>query len=265
MFLDREQFEAEVGRWENRLVANCKLCNGVGAIPSENKGLYKTCICKQKAWLNSNLVDWGIPRKYLDESWSWENCHPQDFVKKSKDYATRFIDHYFNGKGVFLYGSQGRGKSTMEALIARDIAKKINPDTKKHFKVAFAIYEDIVQMSHQARVNPAIKQKLDTLINSPELLIIDNIGSETGLGSDTKYTTRLLEFILRKRDNNGTPTIISSNFTPEELTKHYSDTVHDFVENNCELILVTGDNFRRKSNVSDLINEFGMGADGDDW
>jgi DNA replication protein DnaC len=263
MFLSKDQFEEEVNRWENRLVKSCPICKGEGAVPSPTG--YKMCSCKEKSWRNSTLVSWGIPRKYLNEAWSWENCTPQEFVKRCKSYAENFTTNYFSGRGVYLYGSQGRGKSTMEALIAREVAMQINPDTKRHFKVAFAIYEDIVQLSHLSRQDKSAKYRLDTLINTPELLIIDNVGSETGLGSESKHSTRLLEFILRKRDNNGTPTIISSNFTPEELTKHYSDTVHDFVEQNCDLISVTGNNFRKRNDVQGILDEFAMGEDGDDW
>lgn len=216
------------------------------------------CSCMEKALLNSNLVANGVPRKYLGENWSWENCTPQHFVDQCKEYADNFTDNYLTGKGIYLYGSQGRGKSTMEVLIAKTISTKINPDTNKHYRVVFSIYEDIVQLSHQGRQDRNAKRKLDNLIILPELLIIDNIGSETGLGSETKHTTRLLEFILRKRDNNGMPVIISSNFTPEEITKNYSDTVHDFIEQNCELIPVMGDNFRKKNDAFDIMDDFSI-------
>jgi len=263
MFLSKEQYDEEVNKWENRLVKNCPICKGEGAVPSPTG--YRMCSCKQRAWRNSTLVLWGIPRKYLNENWSWENCTPQGFINKCKVYAQNFETNYYDGRGMYLYGCQGRGKSTMEALIARDVATQINKDTNKYFKVAFAIYEDIVQLSHLSRQDKNAKYKLDSLINEPELLIIDNVGSETGLGNESKYSTRLLEFILRKRDNNGTPTIISSNFTPEELVTHYSDTVHDFITQNCELITVAGDNFRKKPDVKGILDEFTMGEDENDW
>jgi DNA replication protein DnaC len=256
MFLSQEQFDDEVKRWESRLVKNCPICNGNGSVLMDN-GKRKMCSCMEKTLLNANLTSWGVPRKYLNDIWTWDNCTQQKFVNICKNYATNFKTNYLNTKGLYLYGSQGRGKSTMEALISRDVAMQINPDNNKHFKVAFAIYEDIVRMSLQSNNDRDTKRKLDMLINIPDLLIIDNVGSETGLESGTKYSARLLEFILRKRDNSGLPNLISSNFTPEELIIKYNDVVHDFIVQNCELVLVAGDNFRQKSNQSNLMDEFG--------
>jgi DNA replication protein DnaC len=113
--------------------------------------------------------------------------------------------------------------------------------------VAFVIYEEMIQLSHQKNMNREAAQKYEFLINNPDLLILDNVGSETGLGSETGHTAKTLDFILRKRDGLGVPTIISSNFTPEELKKNYSNTVYEFVSQNAELISVMGDNFRMKS------------------
>lgn len=260
MFLNKEQLEFEFQLWENRIVKNCEKCNGVGAILNNDDGEYKTyinCECKKNSWLNANLVDWGIPRKYLSNEWTWDNFEHVSFIEKSKNYADNFVENYMNCKGLFFYGAQGRGKSTMESMIAKTVAKLTNPDTNKYFKPAFAIYEDIVQLSHQSRVNFDALQKLKNLCYKPDLLIIDNIGSETGFNSETKHTTKLLDLILRKRDNMGYPTILSSNFTPDEISKFYSDTVRDFIENNCELIAVTGDNFRKKNeNIYDFIDCF---------
>jgi DNA replication protein DnaC len=45
------------------------------------------------------------------------------------------------------------------------------------------------------------------------------------------------------------PTIISSNFTPEQIKNLYSDTIHDFIVQNSELVLVEGENYRQKGNV----------------
>ncbi|MNV94156.1 DNA replication protein DnaC [compost metagenome] len=95
---------------------------------------------------------------------------------------------------------------------------------------------------------------MNMIIENPDLLIIDNIGSETGTQA---YNTKVLEFVLRKRDNNSVPTIISSNFTPEQLIQTYSDTVHDFIVQNSDLVLVQGDNFRQKGQINEEDLDFG--------
>ncbi|MNY24599.1 DNA replication protein DnaC [compost metagenome] len=114
------------------------------------------------------------------------------------------------------------------------------------------IYEELVQLSHQGRSDLKAKELMSRIISKSDLLIIDNIGSETG---SKEYNTKLLEFVLRKRDNDNVPTIISSNYTPEQLKQAYSDTVHDFVKQNFNYVLVQGENFRKKDNEFDNIDE----------
>ena len=93
---------------------------------------------------------------------------------------------------------------------------------------------------------------MNLIIESSDLLILDNIGSETGTAG---YNTKLLEFILRKRDNNCVPTIISSNFTLEQIKSNYSDTIHDFIVQNSDLVLVEGENYRQKGSMFDEFDD----------
>lgn len=241
MIFNEEERRQEATLWENRLVKTCTICNGTGSIPSDT-GLHKMCECMQKAKLNTYLVSWGLPRKYLSEDWTWDKCVKRPFVTKCKDYSDNFISNYNNGKGIYLYGSQGRGKSTMEVLIAKDIVRKMNPDTGKPFVVAFSLYDDLVRMSYGSNNREALIK----IYQKPQLLIIDNIGSETGLNTESKSAVHLLDNILRTRDNACYPTIISSNFHPDELKKIYNDPIHDLVVRNCDIVSVTGDNLRRK-------------------
>lgn len=259
MIFSRQEYEAEVKRWQNRLVKNCPKCGGLGSIDKPGSNMAIMCSCQEKAILNAHLASAGIPRKYLNQTWNWEGLNNnREATEKIKKYADNFIDHYYNGEGLYIYGQQGRGKSLLESLTAREVAAKINPDTGKHFKVAFIIFEELVQISHQARNDLDARALFNRIISKPELLILDNIGSETG---SKDYNTKLLEFILRKRDNDNVPTIISSNYTPEQLLSAYSDTIHDFIKQNCIPVLVQGDNFRKRNSVvedNDLLDDMLM-------
>ncbi|MDF2533894.1 MAG: hypothetical protein K0R18_51 [Bacillales bacterium] len=259
MIFSREEHQQEVKRWQNRLVNNCQICKGSGSIdkPGSNKAIM--CTCQEQSMLNAHLASHGIPRKYLNETWNWEGLNNnKESTEKVKQYAADFKNYYYDGKGLYIYGQQGRGKSLLESLVAREVAALINDDHGKHFRVIFMIYEEMVQLSHQGRSDLKAKELLSKIIGKSDLLIVDNIGSETG---SKEYNTKLLEFVLRKRDNDNVPTIISSNYTPEQLKQAYSDTIHDFVKQNSEYVLVQGENFRKKDGVilddgfADLLEE----------
>lgn len=242
MLVTEERMFAETNKWENRLIKKCKLCNKTGII--KKNGEYVNCECSNKAKLFTKLTCNGVPTKYLQ--WRWKDCDDQSFVNECKDYADKFIDYYMEGTGLFLYGLQGRGKTTMESLIARDATIKINPDTNKSFEVIFVMFEDLIQWNLQKN-DWVIRNKLNNVIENSDLLIIDNLGSETGFGSETKTNVKLLDRILRTRDNNQKPFIISSNFTLEEIGKYYSETIKDFIYDDCKVIDVTGEKFRNTS------------------
>lgn len=249
MIFSNQEHRAEVERWQNRLVKSCQKCKGTGSIAKPGSNMATMCSCQEQALLNAHLASAGIPRKYLNKSWNWEGLNnSKDSTDKVKRYATNFENHYYDGEGLYLYGQQGRGKSLLESLVAREVAAQINPDHRKHNRVAFIIFEELVQLTHQSRSDLKARSLYHTIISKPDLLIIDNIGSETG---SKEYNTKVLEFILRKRDNDNVPTIISSNYTPEQLLSAYSDTVHDFVDQNCIPVLVKGENHRKKSSLED--------------
>lgn len=251
MLFSKEELHAEIKRWQNRIIKSCTICNGEGIIQLSNSGKASMCKCQEESIRNAHLVASGIPRKYLDSSWNWDGLqNNKEAINKAKYYSENFIQNYFKGKGLYIYGQQGRGKSLLESLIARDVSSKINPDRNKTFRVGFVIFEELVQYSHQSRSDLKAKSIYNAIVSSTDLLIIDNIGSETG---SKEYNTKLLEFVLRKRDNDCVPTIISSNYTPEQLLSAYSDTVHDFVKQNCEYVSVQGENFRKKGNETEFL------------
>lgn len=257
MIYNNEEKQKEIKRWENRLVKNCKICKGTGSIEKGKDEPGTMCGCMQTVFLNAHLVASGVPRKFLNSSWDWEGFkNNKDTMKKVKDYSDNFVEKYMEGRGLYLYGQQGRGKSMLEAMAARDIAFQINPDNNKRFKVAFIIFEELVQLSHESRVNYQSKVKMNRIIAEPDLLIIDNLGSETGQKSETGHVPRFLEFILRKRNNDCLPTIISSNYTPEQLNVEYTDTIHQFVEENFDLVSVGGDNWRAIRGAQTADDEF---------
>lgn len=247
MIFSREEQQAEVKKWQNRLVKNCPICKGSGSIDKPGTNMAVMCSCQKQALLNADLASSGIPRKYLNSNWNWDGLNNnRESTEKVKEYANNFDDYYFDGEGIYLYGQQGRGKSLLESLVAREVAAKINRDTNKHYKVAFIIFEELVQLTHQSRSDLKARNLYHTIVSKPDLLIIDNIGSETG---SKEYNTKVLEFILRKRDNDGNPTIISSNYTPEQLLTAYSDTIHDFIDQNFMHVLVQGENHRKKNSL----------------
>lgn len=243
MLLSKEEQELEVKKNRRRFVQTCKKCGGTGFLTRMNNGYEESypCSCLKVVKRNVKLLDWGVPRKFLNDKWNMDFLKEKPYYQDIKNYIDNFQENYDNGKGLFLYGPQGRGKTTVESIIAKEVAMMVNPDTfskKQTFNVAFAMYDDIVKKQFDKE-----QSQLKNFLYKSDLLIIDNVGNETGK-NEKQFSQRILEMILRKRDNDCLPTILSSNYNIDEMATEYNNDVRDFILQNDKLVSVLGDNHR---------------------
>ena len=243
MLLSKEEQELEVKKNRRRFVQTCKKCGGTGFLTRMNNGYEESypCSCLKVVKRNVKLLDWGVPRKFLNDKWNMDFFFFLPYYQDIKNYIDNFQENYDNGKGLFLYGPQGRGKTTVESIIAKEVVMMVNPDTfskKQTFNVAFAMYDDIVKKQFDKE-----QSQLKYFLYKSDLLIIDNVGNETGK-NEKQFSQRILEMILRKRDNDCLPTILSSNYNIDEMATEYNNDVRDFILQNDKLVSVLGDNHR---------------------
>lgn len=243
MLLSKEEQELEVKKNRRRFVQTCKKCGGTGFLTRMNNGYEESypCSCLKVVKRNVKLLDWGVPRKFLNDKWNMDFLKEKPYYQDIKNYIDNFQENYDNGKGLFLYGPQGRGKTTVESIIAKEVVIMVNPDTfskKQTFNVAFAMYDDIVKKQFDKE-----QSQLKYFLYKSDLLIIDNVGNETGK-NEKQFSQRILEMILRKRDNDCLPTILSSNYNIDEMATEYNNDVRDFILQNDKLVSVLGDNHR---------------------
>ena len=243
MLLSKEEQELEVKKNRRRFVQTCKKCGGTGFLTRMNNGYEESypCSCLKVVKRNVKLLDWGVPRKFLNDKWNMDFLKEKPYYQDIKNYIDNFQENYDNGKGLFLYGPQGRGKTTVESIIAKEVVMMVNPDTfskKQTFNVAFAMYDDIVKKQFDKE-----QSQLKYFLYKSDLLIIDNVGNETGK-NEKQFSQRILEMILRKRDNDCLPTILSSNYNIDEMATEYNNDVRDFMLQNDKLVSVLGDNHR---------------------
>lgn len=243
MLLSKEEQELEIKKNRRRFVQTCKKCGGTGFLTRMNNGYEESypCSCLKVVKRNVKLLDWGVPRKFLNDKWNMDFLKEKPYYQDIKNYIDNFQENYDNGKGLFLYGPQGRGKTTVESIIAKEVVMMVNPDTfskKQTFNVAFAMYDDIVKKQFDKE-----QSQLKYFLYKSDLLIIDNVGNETGK-NEKQFSQRILEMILRKRDNDCLPTILSSNYNIDEMATEYNNDVRDFILQNDKLVSVLGDNHR---------------------
>ena len=247
MFLTNAELEDERRRWTAKLVSTCKVCNGKGWVTTGDLDITKSSVCRCVRMVERNvrLVNSGMPRKFLDNQWSTATLKDKAYGATVLKYIDTFATNgYPNGRGLLLTGAHGRGKTTVACIVGKRVATQTHPwrQPAGAFTVGFALYDDMVRWQFTDAKKPLLEQLLRR-----DLLIIDNVGDETGRGSEKRTAERLLEMIIRKRDNASLPLIISTNYTEEELGKAYSADVRDFLLQNCDVVFVSGDNHRAEA------------------
>ena len=256
MLLNKEELELERQKLRRRIMDKCPKCHGKGFIVKTDEhgdGTSFPCSCKKDIEACVRLVDYGVPLKFLNPKWNMTMLEDKPYYNDIKDYVDNFIDYYDEGKGLFLFGPQGRGKTTIECIIAKEIASKINPDTgdrRNCFVVGFMMFEDIIKK----QFDKEDKNILNSLLYKTDLLIIDNLGNESGR-NENQFAQRTLEMILRKRDNASLPTIVSTNYNLDEVGSEYNKDIKDFLTQNNICVYFSGDNYRVKKETKALTNE----------
>lgn len=244
MFLNNTELEDERRRWTALLVTNCPVCHGKGFTLNENEQA-KVCQCRRMVDRNVRLVDMGMPRKFLDKRWSTKLLQDKPYGAKIMAYIDAFANGgYQQGRGLLLTGPHGRGKTTVACVVGKRVAAQAHPwrEPCGPFNVGFAMFDDMVRW----QFTDTKKAQLEAMVKT-DLLIIDNVGDETAKGTEKRTAERLLEMIIRRRDNACLPLIISTNYTEDELAKEYSADVRDFLLQNCEVVFVAGDNHRAEA------------------
>ncbi|MFS9115958.1 primosomal protein DnaI [Streptococcus infantis] len=125
----------------------------------------------------------------------------------------KFVNDYPNNlKGLYLYGDFGVGKSFMVAALAHDLSEKRGVSSTLLHYPSFVI--DVKNAIGDGNVKSLVDE-----IKQAEVLIFDDIGAEQ---STPWVRDEVLQVILQYRMQEDLPTFFTSNFSFEDLEKHFS-------------------------------------------
>ena len=125
----------------------------------------------------------------------------------------KFVNDYPNNlKGLYLYGDFGVGKSFMVAALAHDLSEKRGVSSTLLHYPSFVI--DVKNAIGDGNVKNLVDE-----IKQAEVLIFDDIGAEQ---STPWVRDEVLQVILQYRMQEDLPTFFTSNFSFEDLEKHFA-------------------------------------------
>ena len=211
---------------------NCKSCPGLKNCPNTVKGHVYTAI-KDGNNLNfsyipcdklikeentyaykKNITCFDLPKEISEASFSKAYRDDNKRLPIFK-YFKEFMDSYLKdkkGKGLYLSGSFGSGKTYLVAALFNELAKK-------NISSALVYYPELLR-SLKSSFGSDYEAKFDFIKTVP-LLLIDDIGAE----NTTSWSRdEVLGPILQYRMEEELPTFFTSNLTLDELESTLSTT-----------------------------------------
>lgn len=132
------------------------------------------------------------------------------------DFCTQYAENYTpSAKGILMFGKTGLGKTHLSLAIARKVLER-------GYSVIYNTASNIVRkMSDQYFGRASAEESAAEFLTSVDLLIIDDLGAEF----ESSFGSAALYNLINNRLLTNRSTIISSNLTPSEIEKRYSDRI----------------------------------------
>lgn len=153
--------------------------------------------------------------------------------QKCQNYAGNFS---MNSGNLLFVGATGLGKTYLSVCIAKAVAEK-------GYRVAYESAPHLFNKLEKARFsqNEEAKAEVERILGS-DLLVLDDLGTEMM----SQFVTASMYSLINDRILERKPTVISTNFTFEDLSRRYSEQVASRLYGDYTVLMFAGEDIRRK-------------------
>lgn len=173
--------------------------------------VYDECSCMKDVHVKNNVELFSVSKNLKDANMK---CIYTDDKKRKKiiEAIKEFYDNYGKKqKAIYLYGTFGSGKTYILSALLNKLAEK-------NIKSIIIHVPELMRSIKESFNDLSYKDKMEALMNV-EILLLDDIGAEYL----TEWTRdEILEPILNYRMENNLATFFTSNYSIDELEKHFS-------------------------------------------
>ena len=211
----------------------CAKCNDSGFID----GKYCDCIKKRAVNIAFCELNDGVSlENYGFDKFSLE-YYPEEFkngVKKALEACKDFAENFNGNKNLILLGNTGLGKTHLSLSIAKEVISK-------GFSVVYGPSDNILSKIEKEHFSYSSTTPFKDNVLNCDLLILDDLGTEFL----TQYTLSTIYNIINNRLISGKATIISTNFSIDELEKKYTPRVTSRILGSYTTKLLKGNDIRQ--------------------
>ena len=221
---------------------DCPLCRDSGY----TEGL-RICSCVKKlaasaGYAESGALARGLSGKrfdnfLLDYYKNSDLKQMTDVLAVCRKYASSFPRQDLCG--LVLYGGTGLGKTHLSAAIANEVSSA-------GYHVVYETAQQIFDTFDGVRFNKLPPEEKDKYERC-DLLLIDDLGAEC----KTPYSVATIANLIDLRMVNGKQTVISTNMSPQEISKAYGERVFSRLLGEFKVLRFSGSDVRMQKIVGD--------------
>ena len=175
------------------------------------------CDCKAQWILHRWMLNAGIGYYYQTRSWEDLHAAPPRALGAVLDYLDNSTASIASGQGLTLWSpSTGSGK-TLAAVLALKSAL-----THGH-EGYFVQFNEMIDYSTEGWRNVDERKWFNRKIRNTDVLVIDDIGRENP--GRANVVEAMLDAVIRARVNDARPTIITTNYTPDQMRLGYGNNI----------------------------------------
>lgn len=184
----------------------------------------------------------GIPRKFVHAKVSdiYDDSPSRTKLKQFVEgYVNDIIKNFESCKGLYMYGSNGVGKSFISSLILKEAYRHRYSCHRISFVEYCSVYTRVWD-ANNLEDREALEAELYEY-KATEFLVIEEIGK----GVENSVTVPILEDLLRYREDKGLVTIIATNLSPATMKEQYGKSIYSLITGNCVPIKIEDVDHRR--------------------
>ncbi len=155
----------------------------------------------------------NIGRRY----WSAEMSQVEESPAKTifRRYAQDLTTNYDQGWGIFLYGSNGIGKTYTACAFLKEIQKRGYS--------TYCVLADVLKVAYIDGQRFDQDNSVVQRVESVDFLLLEDLGKEYS-GKGSGFAELCFENMLRKRSRECLPTIVTTNLSPKAFQERYKQS-----------------------------------------
>jgi DNA replication protein DnaC len=237
----------------------CRLgiCDGSGWILGP-EDVARPCDCRSKMVAKARLrgIDSVIPAKYRGVSFDRPPVTQMNeiVVRRVRDYTRAIAENIEVGRGLWLYGSSGTGKTTLAMLVSR-IALESG-----HSVAIYSLPKLLsrIRRTFDAETGEQSYSELFERLATVDLLHIDDLGAE----NRTEWVLEQLYALVNERYESQRSLVVTTNLEEHELEDQIGERVVSRLVEMCGDPLPLFDEDRRMRVSADVPGSLGDSAVG---